>query len=338
MNVPKPQKVETVTNSFPTFVPFTTTTRPTPRLTPKPTPQPTPHPTPKPTPKPTRSPIPTFTQTTALISTPKPNAIAATLTPFNQFKFSTFAPFSFFTPTQSTTRYHSATAEFVNYYLTSTTKKPSPFITKLQPTETPITAPTNLVYFPTTYPTAPTTTPRSVAPIATKIVDNHAYAVIRDSWFTTTTSRPYDATAYKSNSVFSTATAAPVTSSTPKFNLFDLYLGRLTTKKPERYNIPTLAPLAHPVTHPSPYVVHTTHATPFNTYGVPDIYKIKTTTIKPSAQDVQILFQSQASSIAQSLGIQNFTFPQLNPIGTTSRPRVFRYSFSGTKSPTNIWR
>lgn len=128
-------------------------------------------------------------------------------------------------------------------------------------------------------------------------------------------------------------TSAPQTSST-KFNLFDLYLGRLKTKAPERYSIPTLAPLPkQPVT--KPYIVRTTSSFPsiaspsfhMDTYSLPDNY-IKT---KSSTESIQKSFQSEISRIAKSLGFRNTTYLPPLAISTSPKPRVWRYSFSGTK-------
>lgn len=251
------------------------------------------------------------------------------MTPFNQFKYSTFAPFSLLTPTQLTTKYPTATAQFVNYYTTSTTRQP--FIsTTLQPIEKPATISNYLAYASTQL-----TTRRVIAPIATKIANNHSIAVIRSSFFTTTTPKPSVAL-LNLNNIFTTSTEASKVTATSKFNLFDLYLGRTSTKKPKRYNIPTFAPLPkQPIMHLSPYTTHTTRATPFlNTYSIPDIFKPKTTTVKPAAGQAQRLLQAQASSIALSLGIKNSTFLQPYSAATSPKPRIYHYSFSGTKAPT----
>lgn len=129
-----------------------------------------------------------------------------------------------------------------------------------------------------------------------------------------------------------------VKSSTPtKFNLFDLYLGRASTKPPQRYVIPSFPPLpAQPIGHLSPYTRHTTQATPLlNTYSIPDMLTsnavaLRSTTEKLTAQQIQQQFQSKVTSIGQSLGIQNSSYASLDSFITSPKGRVYRYSFSGT--------
>lgn len=286
------QQVEAVTKkSFPAFVPFITTTQP-----------------------PTQS----------------PNTLAATLTPFNQFKYSTFAPISL--STQSTTKYPTATAQFVNYYTTSTTRKPS---TTLHSFERPATISTKLISIPT-YSSVQLTTLGAIPSIGTTKSNNRTFAVIRNSYFTSTTPKPY---AHPLQLAYVPTSEALPASVTTKFNLFDLYLGRTTTKKPERYIIPTFASPKQPITHLSPYTPYnsfTTRPTPFlNTYNIPEILKPKTSTKKPTPEQLQDQFKAEVVSIAQQLGILNATFNPFDSVKPSTKPRVYRYSFSGTKAQTS---
>lgn len=274
-------------------------------------------------------PFTTVATTTKTTTTKKPKA-AATLAPLNQFKYSTFSPFALYAPTQPTTKYHTATAQFASYY-TPSTAKPS-FGTLAQFTTAKTTKKST---FAPAFLSIGTqwTTPRSTPPITTKTT-NHA--IIHNHFFTTTTQRPILAQNLIANlktTTPSTIVTPPKSSSTTKLNLFDLYLGRLTTKTPERYSIPPLP--SHPkraITSPNPYTARTS-TTPAsysqNTYTIPNYFKTKSTTAKPTAQQVQQLFESQVSKITQFLGIQNATFDGNVP--TSHKPRVWRYSFSGTK-------
>lgn len=245
------------------------------------------------------------------------------MTPLNQFKYLTFVPFSLQTPTRPTTKY--PTAQFTNYYTKSTTKKP--WIGSVQPfSQKSITKLPFVPSFPIF--SHQSTTPRSTPQFGTKTTDKHTYAVIRNGYFTSTTPR--------------TTSTTQKYSSTTKVNLFDLYLNRFTTKKPERYVIPTFAKQSHQsVTHSSPYgVSKTTTTTPpasfkLNAYSIQDAYKIKSTTKKPTEDHVQYLFKSQVSKLTQTLGISNLTYTSINTVPTTPKPHVWRYSFSGTKAPAS---
>lgn len=235
--------------------------------------------------------MPTFAP---LTTTHKP--IATTLTPLNQFKYSTFAPQ--FAPTQPT-KYPTATAQFVSYY---TTKNPL-----LQQYDTKsLTIP----YKSFPFFGIQSTTPNSIAPIALKSMDYSFNG---------------------STKLINLSTPAPTASST-KLNIFDLYLGRLTTKKPERYVIPNISPPKQQLSLANPYGFQTTRA-PFalNAYSVADQYRPRLTTAKPSSKQVQSIFQSQVKKIARSLGISDAT--GFASVATTPRPFGWGYSFSGTKAP-----
>lgn len=305
------QNVENVTKKiFPTFVPFTPTK---------------------------------FITTTTTTTTKKPiTSVAATLTPLNQFKYSTFAPFSLFTPTPPTVKYPTVTAQFVNYYTTSTTKRPS-FGSLAQFTTTTTTPKPTSASTKFTFASIPSfalkTSSSSYPSIGTKTTDSHTFAVVRNNFITTTTPRPAFPS-IQTASLFATTPRtilAPVQSiATTKLNLFDLYLGRLTTKAPQFYNFPSLLPpKKQAITYGNPYAIQssTTTASPFlNSYSFSDYFKTKSTTAKPTTQQIQSLFQTQATKFARSLGIQNTTL-YLQPTAsdtTTRKPRVWRYSFSGT--------
>lgn len=271
----------------------------------------------------TKKTIPTFvpfttvkktTTTTKTTITPKPKTVQSTLTSLNQFKYLTFVPQSLHTPTRPTTKY--PTAQFTNNYRKFTTTKPS--IGSVQPFSPKST--TKLAFSPQS------TTPRSTPQIRTKTTDKHSYAVIRNSYFSSTTPRPLSTTQKLSSST--------------KVNLFDLYLNRFTTKKPERYVIPTFATHSRQsVTHSSPYVVSrtttTTKTAPTSSKLNAYAYKIKSTTNKPSQDEVQYLFKSKVSKLTQTLGISHSTHTPINADSTTPKPHVWRYSFSGTKAPAS---
>lgn len=130
--------------------------------------------------------------------------------------------------------------------------------------------------------------------------------------------------------------SAPTPSS--KFNIFDLYLGRLSTKAPERYTIPTIPPLPkQQITLGNPYAapssLSASSSYTLNTFNLPENYiKAKPSTNKPSAQHVQSLFQSPVAKIAQSLGV-NTTYLPPEIVPSTPKPkRIFYYSFSGLTS------
>lgn len=349
-NVPE-QKLETTTRkSIPTFAPFTrptkiSTTRTTTRTTT--------------TPK-TTSIAPVATKRTT--STP---ITALTLTPFKQFKFTTFKPFSFTTlkpklapsplttttttttttkatkPTKTTTKLPAATVQLVNIrHTTSTTRQPA--FSKAQQQ-----IPTKLAFAPT-YKPFEFTTPRASALISTTKSKKYSFGIYKSSYFTTKTTTERTATAFTtqsttsrptkpSSNVFTVATNAPKVSTTAKFNVFDLYLGRLSTKPPQRYVIPAFPPLpSQPIGHLSPYKRRSTQATlqPY-IYSRPNILiskaaAVETFTEPPPVQQVQRLFQSKVTSIGQSLGIQNSTYASLDSFITSPKGRVYRYSFSGT--------
>lgn len=340
-NVPQ-QKVEITTKkTFPTFVPFT---RPTETAT-------------------TTTTVPKTTATTrAAVVTKRPKSTpisASTSTPFKPFKFTTFKPFSFFTSnpksspstsktttTTTTTELPTATVQFINSYTTATTRQP--VFSKAQRT-----IPTKLAFTPT-YKPFEFTTPRASALIGTTKTKKHSYAIYNNNYFTmkTTTERstaattkPHKQFTTKFNTATNATTFGPKITTLPtKFNLFDLYLGRVSTKPPQRYVIPSFPPLpAHPIGHLSPYTRFTTQAPPFsNTYSIPDMLTSKaaairfTSTKKPSAEQVQQLFQSKVTSIGQSLGIQNSTYASLDSFITSPRGRVYRYSFSGTTKKNTV--
>lgn len=276
-------------------------------------------------------------KTTTTTTTKKPNTIA-TLTPLNQFKYSTFSPFALFAPTQSTKKYPTATAQFVSYY-TPSTAKPS-FQTFKPITTTKSTTTSVKSTFGSKFQILKTqsTTPKSTIPITPKTT-KHTF--LNSNYFsTTTTSKPiFSPVQFAKATTASTVITPAKLSSTTKLNLFDLYLGRLSTKAPERYNIPAIPDLPkRVVTLPSPYTVRTS-TTPatfsLNTYSTPDYFKTKSTTSKPNPQQIQKLFESQVTKFAQSLGIKNTTHSTLDGNDSTSRkPRVYRYSFSGTKPAT----
>lgn len=269
--------------------------------------------------------------------------VAPTLASFNQFKYSTPAPFTTVPPTK---KFLSATAQFVNYYTTSTTERPSFVFTTKSPT------------IPSKFATQ-STTPSSVN---IKRTNQHTYAVLRNNFFTTSTTTPKPsfpliASVGVSNKNFNqlptpapqtffmtktTTQKPPITKSTSKstssskFNLFDLYLGRLTTKAPERYTFPTQAPRSkNSITFGNQYIARPTQATSpiaapsisVNSYRLPD-NKIQSTTTKPTSKAFQTFFHSQTTNVAQAPRILNAT------ISTTPKPRVWRYSFSGVKSST----
>lgn len=286
-----------------------------------------------------------FTTTT---QTPK-----TTLTAFNQFKDSAFAPFSVFTSTHPTVSYATETKKslqnFKKFNIIATTARPT-FGIASQFNVKPTVAQTKSIFPPFSWFGSKSSTQNSIAPIATKTANQQTVAVVRNNFFATTATTPTTPKAtFASNPyavTFSPPTKAPSTistqSSTAKINLFDLYLGRLTTKKPARYTFPTVSPLSNQlITFPSPYTVRTSPSTStqvrsprvLNTYRLPDYFNTKSTTPKPSSDEVQSVFEAQASRFAQSLGILNIAnYQQLTGVATTPKPRVWRYSFSGTTS------
>lgn len=289
-----------------------------------------------------------FTTTT---QTPK-----TTLTAFNQFKYSAFAPFSVFTSTYPTTSYATETKKslqnFKKFNITATTSRPT-FGIASQFNVKPTVAQTKSIFPSFPWFGSKASTQNSIAPIATKTANQQTVAVVRNNYFpTTTTTTTATATTSKATFAsnpyavtFSPPTKTPSTiltqSSTAKINLFDLYLGRLTTKKPERYTFPTVSPLSKQlITFASPYTVRTSPSSTqarsprvLNTYSLPDYFNTKSTTPKPSSDEVQSVFEAQASRFAQSLGILNIAnYQQLTGVATSPKPRVWRYSFSGTTS------
>lgn len=347
-NVPE-QKLEITTKESPTFSPFTrpiktlatTTTRTTTTST-------------------TKTPRTTTTVATVIKRPTSAPIAASTLTPFKPFKFTTFKPFSFFTSkpistlSSATTELPSATIQFVNSYTTSTTRQP--IFSEMQQTIS-----TKLAFAPTFKPFV-FTTPRIVASIGTTKAKKYSYAIYNSNLFrsssTTTTERSTAAIISQSTTikpsvpakqftnVFTNAKDAPGSSTPTKFNLFDLYLGRVSTKSPQRYVIPSFLPLpSQPIGHLSPYTRYTTQATPLlNAYSVidmltPKLTAIRSTTQKPTSEQVQQLFQSQVASIGQSLGIENSSYASLDSFITSPKGRVYRYSFSGTtkKVPSSQW-
>lgn len=301
--------------------------------------------------------VPTFVPFT--ITTQKPTTVAATLTPLNQFKYSTFAPLSLFTPTQKpTTKHLSATAQFVNYYTTSTTKRP--LVGLLESSTEPTTPPPKITYVNSGFPSfldvpvkphlfaqpfgfpKVSTITTTVATPKPAIVYTQSPGFQKAPPFTTLTTPKPAFTSIKSAdfakpALNSVAPPSP-TASSAKFNIFDLYLNRLTTKAPERYSIPTIPPPKQPVTFANPYATRALESAAsvfINTYRIPDNYiQTKPVTSKLSADQVQTLFQSHISKIAQSLGVNTTTYSPSELAQTTPKPkRVWRYSFSGLTTP-----
>lgn len=289
----------------------------------------------------------------------RPTGISSSLAPFKPFKFTTFKPFSFYTfksisipsttatttTTPTTTKLPTATAlHFVNSYRTTT-----PATTR-QPVfnNAPRTnVPSNFAFAPTFKP---------FTSIGTTKPKKYSYGIYNRNFFSST---PPPTTARnpsikqtvgprQSISTFERAKQdAPTDYAPPKFNLFDLYLGRgPTTSPPQSYRlaaVPSFVSQSFGYRGSSPYMNYTTQATPFlNTYKIPQTLPSKaskialTTTQRPSAQQIQQLFKSHVTSIGQSLGIQNSTYASLDSFITSPKRRVYRYSFSGTtkKSPS----
>lgn len=313
-NVENQQLENTTRKTFSTFVPFTTTQKPS-----------------------------TNTNTVA----------TTTLTAFNQFKYSAITPFSTFAATNPTiaNKFVKNTKKFD---IIATTNRPT-FGIASKFNVKPTVVPTKSAFTPTFSWFGPkTSVQNSIAPIGQKTTNQHTVAVIRNNFITSTTPKPKIvlasnpfaftfSTPSRSTAIIPSTISTPSPySSTTKINLFDLYLGRLTTKAPVRYTIPPLSSLSkHAITLPNPYTVRTQSSsaqirnTRFsNTYSFPDYFSTKSTTPKPSAVQVQSLFEAQATKFAQSLGIpSNSTYQQLTGVATSPRPRVWRYSFSGTKAP-----
>lgn len=158
------------------------------------------------------------------------------------------------------------------------------------------------------------------------------------------------------------------TSSSTKLNLFDFYLNQYSTKKPQKYVIPSFTShTKEPITFANPYTVRRPTTTPIpnphNTYHIPaaltaspSVLYSSSTSAKPS-QYYQNFFQSQvakftngANLTANNAPIQSYFFnPYTNTyqptistgyttssIATTPKPRVWRYSFSGLTKPSSL--